>query len=251
LDKENNKKAENLNDTEKVSLTEDKTETEKTEATGKNGANSAQAQAQVGEGCAHDQSTQVKEADSAEGAQASESEGAGKQTAPLDDSSVQEQRKCWEEQIAKLKNELALQSEEARKKHDLYIRALAEMENLKKRTAREKEEFMQFANIGFIKKLLPIIDDFERALIKSKDAKDIESVYKGIELIYKRLNQLLTDEGIQTIECVGKPFDPQYHQPLMMEKSDEYPENTVIEELQKGYIFKNRLIRPSLVKVSQ
>lgn len=155
-----------------------------------------------------------------------------------------------EDQITQLKNELALQTEEARKKHDLYIRTLAEMENIKKRVAREKEEFTQFANITFIKKLLPIIDDFERALKNSKDTKDIDSIYKGIELIYKRLNELLTNEGIQAIECVGKPFDPQYHQPLLMEKSDEYPENTVIEELQKGYILKNRLIRPSLVKVS-
>lgn len=154
------------------------------------------------------------------------------------------------EELIKLKNELAIQTEEAKKKNDLYIRTLAEMDNLKKRAAREREEYMLFANMAFIKKILPIIDDCGRALENSPKNEDITSLYKGVEMIFKSLNELLNNEGIQAIECVGKPFDPQYHQPLLMEDSEEYPENTVIEELQKGYILNNRVIRPSLVKVS-
>lgn len=163
---------------------------------------------------------------------------------------TEKQDNAENEELLKLKNELAIQTEEAKKKYDLYIRTLAEMDNLKKRAAREREEYMLFANIAFIKKLLPIIDDCGRALENSKETQDIANLSKGVEMIFKSLNELLNNEGIQAIECVGKPFDPQYHQPLLMEDSDAYPENTVIEELQKGYMLKNRVIRPSLVKVS-
>ncbi|NLB88832.1 MAG: nucleotide exchange factor GrpE, partial [Syntrophomonadaceae bacterium] len=129
-----------------------------------------------------------------------------------------------------------------------YLRALAEMENMRKRNNRDREEYIKFSSMAVIKKLLPIIDDFERAL-DANTVQDFESMQKGMEIIYKKLLEVIKNEGVEPIEALGKPFDPEYHQPLMMEESSE-PANTVIEELQKGYIMHGRVIRPSLVKVS-
>lgn len=154
------------------------------------------------------------------------------------------------EEMALIKEELARQTEEKQKNYELYLRSRADIENLKKRNIREKEDYIQFANMEIIKKLLPVIDDLERALETAEKSDDFDGLHKGIEMTFKRIHEILKNEGIEVIESLGKPFDPQYHQPLMVEANDEYPENTVIEELQKGYMYKNRLIRPSLVKVS-
>ncbi|HZK43843.1 MAG TPA: nucleotide exchange factor GrpE [Syntrophomonadaceae bacterium] len=136
----------------------------------------------------------------------------------------------------------------AKKNMDNYLRALAEIENIRKRNARDREEQYKFASLPVIKKLLPIIDDFERAL-NTDNNQDVESIYKGMEMILKKLLDVIEAEGVEPIEALGKPFDPEYHQPLMMEKSSQ-PENTVLEEMEKGYIMNGRVIRPSLVKVS-
>jgi molecular chaperone GrpE len=150
----------------------------------------------------------------------------------------------------KLTEELRKQQEEARKNHDQYLRALAEVENIKKRSAREREEYLKYANVSMIKKLLPIIDDLHRAIVVAQTSRDFEVMSKGVEMTARSLDELLKGEGVEAIESLGKPFDPQYHQALTVEPSDEHPENTVIEQLQKGYVMHDRVIRPSLVKVS-
>ncbi len=153
-------------------------------------------------------------------------------------------------EIEMLREQLQSKSEEAQKYYDQYLRSMAEAENIRKRSQRDKEEYLKFAQLSMIKKLLPIIDDMNRGLEAASIAQDFAGLKKGMEITTRSLNDLLRQEGVQAIDCVGQPFDPQYHEPLMVVSSDEYPENTVIEELNKGYIMHDRLIRPSLVKVS-
>ncbi len=148
-----------------------------------------------------------------------------------------------QEQVSRLK-------EEAAHHYDQYLRSVADIDNLRKRTAREKEEYLRFASLPVLKKILPVVDDLERALQMSEGNNDYDTLYKGLEMITRRMHEIVAEEGVQTIEAVGQPFDPQYHQPLAVEASSEHPENTVIEELQKGYVLHGRVIRPSLVKVS-
>ncbi|MDD2373199.1 MAG: nucleotide exchange factor GrpE [Syntrophomonadaceae bacterium] len=155
------------------------------------------------------------------------------------------------DEITALKNELEKQQEENQKHYDLYLRSLAELDNFKKRAARDKEEYSKFALLPLIQKLLPVIDDLERALAQFGNSKDLEGLSKGVEMIAKSLLEIIKNEGVEPIEALGKAFDPQYHQPLIVEGSDEHSENTVIEEFQTGYILHGRVIRPSLVKVSK
>jgi molecular chaperone GrpE len=153
-------------------------------------------------------------------------------------------------EIQALKEELTRLQVEKQENYDLYLRALAEQENIKKRAGREREEYIKFATLPLIKKLLLVIDDLDRALDVSHANQDLEALNKGVEMIARKLHELIKNEGVEAIEAVGKPFDPVYHQPLMVEGSSEEQENMVIEEFQKGYIMHGRVIRPSLVKVS-
>lgn len=153
-------------------------------------------------------------------------------------------------EIVTLTQELENTREEAHKNYDLYMRALADAENTRKRAQRERDEYIKYASLPIIKKMLPAIDDFQRAMQACCSSQDYEALHKGVEIIVGQLNQILKSEGVESIECLGQPFDPQLHQPLMVESSEQYEENTVIEELQKGYKMQGRVIRPSLVKVS-
>ena len=150
-----------------------------------------------------------------------------------------------------LKEQLKKEQEESKKNHELYLRALAEAENTRKRAAREREDYIKYAALPFIKKMLPVIDDLDRAVSMSEASNDYDALNKGVELIAKRLHAVLDNEGVELIPALGEPFDPQYHQPLLVEENSEYAENTVIEELEKGYKMHDRVIRPSLVKVSK
>ena len=155
------------------------------------------------------------------------------------------------DEITALKSELEKSQQESQKNYDLYLRSLAELENFKKRTARDKEEYSKFALLPLIQKLLPVVDDLERALAQFNNSKDLEGLSKGVEIIARSLQEIIKNEGVEPIEALGQDFDPQYHQPLIVEESDEHPENTIIEEFQTGYILHGRVIRPSLVKVSK
>ncbi|MGI6452984.1 MAG: nucleotide exchange factor GrpE [Syntrophomonadaceae bacterium] len=156
-----------------------------------------------------------------------------------------------EMELKKLKEELARCQQESQENYNQYLRAMADAENIKKRFIRERDEYIKFATLPLIKKLLPVIDDLDRAISMSQNSQDYEALYKGIEMIAKKLQETLSEEGVKQIEALNGPFDPQYHEPLTVEENQEYPDNTVIEELQKGYMMHGRVIRPSLVKVSK
>ncbi len=131
---------------------------------------------------------------------------------------------------------------------DKYLRALAEMENLRKRAEREKTEFRHYALAELLRELLVILDNFERAL-QSRDQTDGKSFQEGVEMIHRMFLDVLMKKGIAPIVIEDKSFDPNLHQAVLTEESDDVEEPEVAEELQRGYRLYGRLLRPSLVKV--
>ena len=132
---------------------------------------------------------------------------------------------------------------------DRLARLQAEFENSRKRAAKEQQDFREYAQTDSIKALLPILDSFERALqAPSPQAGEFRS---GIELIYKQFQNALAKLGVRPIPARGEPFDPHLHQAIEMVETTEVPDHHVVEELQRGYKFKDRLLRPSMVKVAK
>lgn len=130
---------------------------------------------------------------------------------------------------------------------NLVKKVQADFENFKKQQEKEKAEFYKYASCELIKKFLPILDSFQLAL---KNNNNPEEFKKGVELIYSQFWQILESEGVKPIKALGKQLDPFCHEVLLQEKSDK-PENTVIEELQKGYMFKDAVLRPAKVKIAK
>jgi molecular chaperone GrpE len=155
-----------------------------------------------------------------------------------------------QERIAELEAELDAARKAAEQEHDHYLRALADFSNFKRRRQEELESHIQFANQELILKLLPIIDNFERALQAAQEQHSFDSLAAGVELTLRQLKDMLQKEGVVPIDAVGQEFDPAIHEAVMSVESDEHPDNTVVEELQKGYMQKSRVIRPARVKVS-
>ena len=135
---------------------------------------------------------------------------------------------------------------------DRYLRICAEFENYKKRSAREMDKFKKFATESLIKKILPVVDNLERAVNSANDDEWANSdLTQGVALSIKDLEKVLGKHGVKPIEAIGKAFDPAFHEAVMMVEADDHPENTVINELQKGYLIHDRLLRPAKVVVSK
>ena len=132
---------------------------------------------------------------------------------------------------------------------DRLLRKQAELENLRKRTQREKEEFLQHATADLIRALLPTLDGFDRAL-QHRDASVPEQFYEGLGLIYKELMDVLKRAGLAPLETVGRNFDPHLHQAVETVEAGEHRDQEIVEELQRGYKLKQRLLRPAIVKVA-
>jgi len=133
--------------------------------------------------------------------------------------------------------------------YDRLLRKHADFENVRKRLEKEKREFQQFALADIMGELIFILDNFERALSHADDSSNPE-YRKGIELIYRQLKDLLEKRGLRPIESEGKMFDPNFHEAVAREERNDLVEGTILEELQRGYYFQNRLLRPAMVKVS-
>jgi len=131
---------------------------------------------------------------------------------------------------------------------DRLARLQAEFENARKRSAREQQEFREYALADAVKELLPTLDSFERALHTS--AGDTTEFRGGVELIYKQLQDALVKLGLRPIPAKGEPFDPHLHQAIEMVDTSEAEDHHVLDELQRGYKLKDRLLRPSMVKVA-
>jgi molecular chaperone GrpE len=139
--------------------------------------------------------------------------------------------------------------DEKREVYDRLLRKQAEMDNFRKRVQREKEDFLQLATADLIRALLPVVDGFERAL-RHRDAGVPKSFYEGTELIHQELLGVLGRAGVTPIETAGKLFDPHLHQAVETVEAKGHRDQEIVEELQRGYKLKNRLLRPAIVKVA-
>jgi molecular chaperone GrpE len=160
-------------------------------------------------------------------------------------------KKKEEKEIEELKKKLEEKEKEAKEYYDRLLRAAADLENFKKRAAKDKEEWTKFANEDLIKSILPVIDNLERAVNHAEKVVDTGVMIEGVRLTIRQILQTLNRFGLAPFESVGKPFDPSMHEAMLVVESDEHQPNHVVEEFQKGYLLNNRLLRPATVSVSK
>lgn len=134
---------------------------------------------------------------------------------------------------------------------DKNIRVTAEMINTVRRKDEETSRIMKYANESLIMEILPVIDNFERALMQKSDNEEISNYLKGMSMIYESLNNILIKYEVKEIEALGSEFDPSIHQAVMQVEDKDKPSNIVIEVMQKGYTYKDKVIRPAMVKVNK
>ena len=139
----------------------------------------------------------------------------------------------------------------AKENHDRLLRVSAEFENYKKRSAREMESFRKFANEALVKDMLSVVDNLERAILSSADKEAENGILEGIEMTLREILKIFEKFSVTPIKSLGERFDPSFHEAVMQEESEEHDENTVLKELQKGYMIHDRLLRPSMVIVSK
>jgi len=152
-------------------------------------------------------------------------------------------------EIELLREQLKAKEEEAKNNYDRFLRQTADLDNFKKRASRDREDAIRFANEALVKELLPVVDNLERAISHAKDGGDGESLVEGVEMILKGLFDALGRHGVVQISANGQPFNPQLHEAMAQVESPGHEPNTVLAEHQKGYLLKDRLLRPALVTV--
>ena len=153
-------------------------------------------------------------------------------------------------EVKKLRQELDAKCEEVKVNYDRFVRQVAELENFKKRATREKDEAVRFANESLVRDLLPVIDNLERAVAHAQGGENGKPLVEGVEMVLKGLLDVLAKHGVAQISAVGQPFDPEKHEAMAQVESENHAPNTVIEEHHKGYLLKDRLLRPALVTVA-
>ncbi len=171
----------------------------------------------------------------AEAAQAEEAEGEAEAEKAEEAAAGHKDKK--DEQIAELKDRL--------------MRQMAEFDNYRKRTDKEKKANYELGETDFLLKLLPVVDNFERGFEALEEEDREDAFAKGMDMIYKQLMKLLEDEGVTAIDAAGKPFDPMLHNAVMQQPSETVESGCVIQEFQKGYMFKDRVLRHSMVIVAE
>jgi len=157
-------------------------------------------------------------------------------------------KKHWTQ---RLKEEMEKIKKERDEYKNLYLRALADHDNYKKRIEAEWKKAVEYANERLVFELLPVLDNFERALDAMKEATDVDSIKKGVEMIYKSLLEVLRKEGLEPFDSRGEKFDPRLHEAISVKETSEVEPGVVVEEFQRGYKFKNKLLRPARVSVSK
>ena len=153
------------------------------------------------------------------------------------------------EQLEELKTQAAKADEHWQR----LLRTTADLENFKKRAAREKQEAIRFANEGLIEKLVPVLDNFDMALAAAQGStgESAQSLQTGIAMIYQQLRSVLTDAGLEEITAAGQKFDPNWHEAVSQQESSEVPDGQVLQQLRKGYKLRERLLRPATVIVAK
>jgi len=172
---------------------------------------------------------------------------------PIEESPVEtEEMNASEQEAAK---DISVELEETRQKllesEEKVLRLAAEFENTKKRLQREREISLKYAEENILKELLPGIDNIERAIEQGKDSKSLEILLEGVEMTRNGLLAILETFGVKPIESIGEPFDPNIHEAVAMEETGDMEPNRVLKEFQKGYSYKDRLLRAAKVIVSK
>lgn len=162
----------------------------------------------------------------------------------LEDEVIMPEEAC-EDDIVSVEDALKAQNAEL---IDKLQRSLAEFDNFRKRTVKEKSEMFDIGAMSTVERMLPVIDNLERALNAAPDKED--NMYKGILMIYKQLEEVLGSVNVAAIECIGEEFNPNLHNAVAHENVEGAAENIIVEELQKGYKYKDKVLRPSMVKVA-
>lgn len=155
-----------------------------------------------------------------------------------------------EQQAAEYKQLADHWQKQAEENRQQYLRALADLENFRRRARKEKEDALKYAVVPLLESLLPVLDNFERALEAADQNDDARVLQEGIEMVYRQFLNVLSQAGLTLIEAEGKPFDPHQHHAVMQVQSEEHEPGMVVEELQAGYRYLDRIIRPSMVKIS-
>lgn len=165
--------------------------------------------------------------------------------AETEDGTVPKERKSF----FKKKEKKDKKDEKIEELNDRLIRSMAEFDNFRKRTEKEKAQMFEIGAKDIVEKILPVIDNFERGLATVPEAEKEGAFVQGIELVYKQLLKALEDAGVKPIEAVGKEFDPNFHNAVMHAEDESFGENIVAEEFQKGYMYRDSVVRHSMVKV--
>ncbi len=152
---------------------------------------------------------------------------------------------------AELLEKIEEERDASKKNYELYVRSQAEMDNMKKRFQKEKEDFVKFSNETLIKQLLTVIDNLEKAIDHFHKGDSIDALKEGVDLTLKGLTSILEKEGLEQVKALHEPFDPNFHEAVSELEDNSVEPGTVIEELQKGYLLRQRLIRPAMVVVSK
>jgi molecular chaperone GrpE len=156
-----------------------------------------------------------------------------------------------DDELADLRQQLAAKADEAKTNYDRYVRQVAEAENFKKRNARERDDAIRFANEALLKDILPVLDNLERAIAHAAGGENGKPLVDGVEMVLKGFLDVLSKFGVSQISAVGQPFDPSKHEAMAQVVSDIREPNTVVDELHKGYMFRDRLLRAALVSVAK
>lgn len=155
-----------------------------------------------------------------------------------------------EEEIRRLREALEAKTREVEEHRDRYLRAAAEFDNARKRAAREREEYTRYANESLLRELLPVLDNFERALQAARGEPAAAAVTAGVELIQRELLRVLEKFGVTSFTSVGQPFDPERHEAIARVPAQGRPEGTVADETARGYLLNGRVLRPAMVTVA-
>jgi molecular chaperone GrpE len=168
---------------------------------------------------------------------------------PTEESEVTVEEPIVLEPIEVLEKDLQETKDELDEQKDKFIRLQAETDNFRKRLSREKEEFSQYANERLFKELIPIFDNFERAL--EDPSNEIKSLKEGLDMILKQFSTFLEKEKVEPIKAIGEKFNPEFHEALTSQESNDHEEDTIISQFVKGYKINNRVLRPSQVIIAK
>ena len=152
--------------------------------------------------------------------------------------------------------ELKARAAKADEHWDRLLRTTADFDNFKKRAAREKQDAIRYANEGLIEKLVPVLDNFDMAISATRTAQsgaadNVQSLQSGIVMIHQQLKKALADAGLEEVNADGKPFDPNWHEAVSQQETDDFPDGQVVQQLRKGYKLRDRLLRPASVIVAR